>query len=182
MSYLDFVSCTSKVYDEVAALVHAHKAQKSSKMNWCIVSIDKVTNPALEEQFAAAKADILAKRGAVKEIRAFHGTSETSMAPIVADGFDPTHNRRSVYGRGTYVATDAAFARSYAPENSTGDNIILLCKVALGVPTIGTNDMAIDTNKYDYAVDNLASPILYAIPHRYAVIPQYVVQFYGKAV
>jgi hypothetical protein len=186
---LDMISCTSKVYDEVSNLVQnvrtVRRGQGRTKVppEWCIVSIDRVKNPYLEEQFAATKTELIAKRGAdgVKEVRAFHGTTEAGMAAILADGFDPSKNIRSVYGRGTYVALTAAFARSYAKENQFGDNVMILCRVLLGTQTQGMANTSINTAEHDYAVDNPKAPNMYVNPYRYGVIPEYVVQFYGKA-
>ncbi len=181
---LDMISCTSKTYDEISALVHkGMRSSNKSSAEWCIVSIDRVKNPYLEGEFAATKAAIAAKRGegAVKEVRAFHGTTEAGMAGIVAQGFDPTRNQRSMFGKGTYVAPSASFARSYAQETHMGDNVMILCRVALGVPTQGCVGKEINTALYDYAVDSLKNPNMYVIPYTHAVIPEYVVQFYGKA-
>jgi hypothetical protein len=184
---LDMVSCTSKAYDEISELVrNAAQCNRNSKAkananDWCIVSVDKVKHPYLEEQFAAAKAKIAKERGKVEEVRAFHGTTEAGMAGILANGFDPAFNVTSAYGKGTYVAPSASFARSYARENHMGDNVMILCRVALGVGALGQCNQHLDTTKYDYGVDNLRAPNMYVIPYRYAVIPEYVVQFYGKA-
>ncbi len=180
---LDMVSCTSKAYDEISDLVrNAAQCNRNAKGNdWCIVSIDKVKHPYLEEQFAAAKADIAKKRGKVEEVRAFHGTTEAGMAGILANGFDPAFNVTSAYGKGTYVAPSASFARTYARENHMGDNVMILCRVALGVRGQGYSNLHLDTSRYDYGVDNPKAPNMYVIPYRYAVIPEYVVQFYGKA-
>jgi hypothetical protein len=180
---LDMVSCTSKAYDEISQLVHnAAQRNRNAKGNdWCIVSIDKVKHPYLEEQFAAAKAKIAKERGKVEEVRAFHGTTEAGMAGILAHGFNPAFNVTSAYGKGTYVAPSASFARTYARENHMGDNVMILCRVALGVRGQGYSNLHLDTTRYDYGVDNLKAPNMYVIPYRYAVIPEYVVQFYGKA-
>lgn len=177
---LDMISCTSKAYDEITELVRK-TTHKSKGSEWCIVSIDKVKNPYLEEQFAATKRVIQETRGKVEEVRAFHGTTEAGMGSILSQGFDPAHNVRSAYGKGTYVARSAEIARLYAQENHMGDNVMILCRVALGVGTQGISGQKIDTRHFDYGVDSLQMPNVYVIPHRYAVIPEYVVQFYGKA-
>jgi hypothetical protein len=179
---LDMVSCTSKAYDEISELVRKGNYKAKAMANdWCIVSIDKVKHPYLEEQFAATKTMIQEKRGSVHEVRAFHGTTEAGMAGILANGFDPAFNVTSAYGKGTYVAPSAQFARTYARENHMGDNVMILCRAALGVPTQGKANAFIDVGSADYAVDNLKAPNMYVIPYRYGVIPEYVVQFYGKA-
>ncbi len=180
--FLSYIPCTSKEFDKVATLIRKSSQNKKTADAWCIVSIDKVKNSRLEEQFAATKADIAAKRGNVLEVRAFHGTTEGNMAAIVADGFDPTQNKRSAYGRGTYVAPAADYARRYAQENQLGDNVMLICRCLLGIPICVGNNQEIPLQAYDYGVDSTKTPNMYVIPYRYGVIPEYVVQFYGRAV
>jgi hypothetical protein len=183
MSFTEYISCTSKTFDEVADLVRKTSTVRDNR-DWCIVSIDKVVNSVLEREFEATKASIQASRGSthkVQEVLAFHGTTEAALPSLLADGFDPTRNIRSLYGIGTYVAPSASFARSYAQEDHRGDNVMLVCRVALGVKTQGSVKKEIDTTKYDYAVDVLAKPNMYVIPYKYGVIPLYIVHFYGKA-
>ncbi len=176
---LEYVSCTSKAYDEVSAMIR--KTCNSRSSEWCIVSIDKVNSPGLEAKFEETKAEIVEKRGTVREELVFHGTTEIGMQSILTNGFDPAKNVRSAYGRGTYVAPSAAVARSYAQETKMGDNVMIIARVTLGTPTQGSANTSINTAKYDYAVDNMKTPSMYVIPYRYGVIPLYVVQFYGKA-
>lgn len=180
--FLHYISCTNKEFDEVATCIRNSAQIKKTTEQWCIVSIDKVKNTHLEEQFAATKAEIERNRGKVQEVRAFHGTTEQAMGAIVAQGFDPVQNKRSAFGRGTYVAPAADFARSYAQENQMGDNVMIICRCVLGVPTRVNSNESIRTSTFDYGVDYLKNPNMYVIPYKYAVIPEYVVQFYGKAV
>ena len=180
MSFTEHISCTSKTFDEVADIIHKTSTTRDNR-DLCIVSIDKVVNPMLEREFEATKTRIQTSRGSVKEILAFHGTGEAVVPSILADGFDPTRNVRSLYGIGTYVARSASYARFFAQEDHLGDNVMIVCRVAIGAITIGSTKQEINTTRYDCAADILTKPNIFVIPHKYGVIPLYVVRFYGKA-
>ncbi len=175
-SVLEYISCTSKEYDEVANLI------RKTCPNECIVSIDKVKNPKLDEEFQKVKAEIQKKRGKEpSEKIVFHGTSETGMWSIVSEGFKLSLNKRSAYGYGTYCSESAAVARSYAQKTQRDDNAMLVCKMVWGTPVLGRANTAINTETADVGVDNLQKPSILVVPYTYSIIPLYAVQFYAAA-
>lgn len=174
-SILEYISCTSKEYDEVANLI------RKSCPDECIVSIDKVKNPGLEAEFQKIKAEIQKKRGECSEKIVFHGTSERGMWSIVSEGFNINYNINSAYGIGTYCSESAAVARTYAQKTQMNDNVMLVCKMVWGTPIVGRANMAINTTIADVGVNRLDNPTILVVPYTYAIIPLYVVQFYAEA-
>ncbi len=172
---LDYISCTCKLYDEVADLI------RKTCPDECIISIEKIINPVLEERYAEYKQKIEAKNGCpCTEKIVFHGTSENAVWSIIRDGFSVGSNIRSAYGIGTYFAETAAFSRAYARENSMGDNVMLISRVALGKVCQGISGKHIADNA-DYGVDYLTKPNMYVMPDNSSSLPIYLVRFYAKA-
>ncbi len=174
-SILEYISCSSKEYDEVANLI------RKTCPDECIVSIDKVKNPRLEEEFQKIKAEIQTKRGQVSEKIVFHGTSEAGMWSIVSEGFKISLNKRSLYGVGTYCSESASVARTYAQKTQYDDNAMLICKMVWGTPVLGKANKPINTQNADVGVDKLQNPAILVVPYTYAIIPLYAVQFYIPA-
>jgi hypothetical protein len=94
----------------------------------CIVSIDKCEVPELEATYETYKQGL----SSVKEATVFHGTSEEAIWPILRQGFDVKKQTRNVYGIGTYFGATAQASRTYAKANQQEDNVLLVCKLALG--------------------------------------------------
>jgi hypothetical protein len=175
---LEYISCSSKEYDEVAALI------RETCPDECIVSIDKVKNPILEAEFEKTKTAIATKRGweTCPEKIVFHGTSEEGMWAIASHGFSLAKCKTCAYGVGTYCSTSASVARGYAKQTTLGDNALLVCKAVWGKPGTVTGSLAIDTNKIDLSLTKYGEWVAAAIPYEFGIIPVYAVQFYARAV
>lgn len=63
---------------------------------------------------------------------AFHGTSESNIPSICANGYDPSKRKLQAYGRGEYFATTPDTSLSYC----SGGKKMLLNELLLGQPNI----------------------------------------------
>jgi hypothetical protein len=143
--------------------------------------MEEITNPAIEEEYKKQKDTLIRLRGedTVQELSLYHGTGENVANVIAEKGFDPTLNRTSMYGRGTYFAKNASYSKNYAPP-SKGDEIsfMLICSVLVGKMSVYGINKAIDTTIHDNSVDVLKNPEIYVTPYQYGAIPRYLVAFY----
>jgi len=170
------IPLSDPIFDEVADMI------RRSYNNACILWLDEVRNPLLQERYETYKEELRAKCGTgVQELLLFHGTKEYSINAIVRDGFDHTMNTTSAYGKGTYFAKEALLSTHYSKSGHDDISFMFVCKFACHTPCIGSTNKVIDTTKYDYAVNNIQSPTIYAIPNDDAALPVYVVAFYKNA-
>jgi len=171
--YRHMISLSDKRYDEIYEGI-----QKSYK-NSCVLWIEEIKNDHLETEYQAQKESILQLRGKVEEHTLYHGTGEHIVDIIINKGFDPSANRVSILGKGTYFAKNASYSKNYAPP-SMGDEIsfMLICDVLVGKTHVYGRDTTINTTLHDNSVDHLNSPSIYVTPYKYGAIPRYVVAFY----
>jgi poly [ADP-ribose] polymerase 7/11/12/13 len=165
---------SDKRYDEISEMVY------KSYNNACILFIDEVKNDDLYASYAAYKSELTEKRGdAVEEKLVFHGTSANVIDVICRDGFDPTKNISSSFGKGSYFAKDASYSKQYMKSTDSHEvSYMFLAKLAVGKCILHT-----DTDKdFDNYVNNLTMPTIFVTPHRYGAFPQYIVGFYKNAV
>ena len=84
------VFMSDKRYDKI------EEGIRKSYPNSCILWIEEIINPELEELYKTQKAEIEAKRGKTcKELQLYHGTKEEYANSIIKNGFDPL-DRKSV--------------------------------------------------------------------------------------
>lgn len=169
------VFMSDPVYDEV------EEAVRKMYPNSCILWIDKVENASLREAYEKQKEDIIEKRGSVKEMRLFHGTSEEAVHSIAQNGFDPERNRVCAYGKGTYFAVSASYSKDYAKAKTDEVSFMMLCDVLVGTCCRGSSAKVINTVAFDNAVNNLHNPTIYVTPYRYGAFPTYVIAFHKNA-
>lgn len=146
----------------------------------CICWIEENLNTKLLTAFENRKSEI-AKRGAINEVKFFHGTSENVVTSIAAGGFDPTYNKASAYGKGTYFAKNASYSFSYMKPNAVGISFMFLCDVIIGTPCLGSGNLIIDTMKFDSAVDVIKDPSIVVTPYADAAYPRYIIAFHKNA-
>jgi hypothetical protein len=139
--------------------------------------IERVYNPALEAAFDAQVAACRAKRGTDPEILfpMFHGTTEMALNAIMRNGFDPTMNRVSAWGRGTYFARDYLTSAAYSRDDSYGYKIMFACKVIRGISTIGKCDAVLDTRLCDSFTNGLN---IIVSPYPAGGIPLYIIRWF----
>lgn len=141
--------------------------------------VERVYNPYLEKAFAARIVDIEKRRGISPSLLfpMFHGTTEMALNAIMREGFDPTKNRVSAYGRGTYFARDYALSSEYSRTDQYGYKIMFACKVIKGASEMGAADKICDTTKWDSFANSCDSIVV--SPYRDGAVPLYVVRWYG---
>ena len=170
------VFMSDKHYDKIEEDI------RKSYPNSCILWIEEIINPELEENFQKQKAEIEAKRGKpCKELELYHGTREEYSNSIIKNGFDPLANARSAYGKGSYFAKNASYSRDYAPPASDQVSFMLICSVLVGEIAVYGPSKLIDTSKHDNSVDNSKSPSIYVTPYQYGAIPRFIVAFHRNA-
>lgn len=170
------VFMSDKRYDRI------EEGIRKSYPNSCILWIEEISNPELEELYQKQKAEIEAKRGKpCKEIELYHGTKEEAANNIIREGFDPERNSRAAYGKGTYFAKNASYSRDYAPPASDQISFMLICSVLVGEICIYGSMKPIDTSKHDNAADNPKNPSIYVTPYQYGAIPLFIVAFHRNA-
>jgi Poly(ADP-ribose) polymerase catalytic domain len=169
------VPLSSPVFEEVEDAVRASYPKS------CILWVNKVENDRLRNAYEQQKTEIANKRGFVKEMRLFHGTSEEALNAIVHYGFDPDRNMTSAFGRGTYFAVSASYSKDYAKPKKNQISFMLLCDVLVGICCQGMSNQVIDITKYDNAVNHIEKPSIYVTPYKYAAYPSYVIAFHREA-
>ena len=147
--------------------------------NACVLYIDEIINPMLENKYQLRKAEIQRNRGSVKEMSLFHGTHEKFIDVIATNGFDPTLNTRAAFGYGVYFARDAKYSSSYMvtnkPENHT---FMFMADVLVG--QTGHLGRKGDT-RYDNNVDSHSDPSIVTTVYPDGAFPRYIIAFYKDA-
>jgi hypothetical protein len=162
------------IYDTIS------KRIRESFPKSCIVWIEENQNSFLLEAYDARKKEI-AKVTTVNEVQWFHGTREENITKIAQGGFDPSYNKTSAYGKGTYFAKNASYSNSYMIPNTQGISFMFLCDVLMGKPCLGRANLEIDTTLYHSSVDNLNSPTILVSPIADASYPRYIIAFHKSA-
>ena len=148
----------------------------------CILFIDQVINQPLEYLYNNRKETIKNIRGSVEEMQLFHGTNALSIEPICNNGFDPSKNTTSAFGRGSYFAKNASYSFRYMKsKDGNGISYMFLCDVIVGVSTIGTLNKIMDTTIVDNFVDNIENPTIIVTSYIDGSFPRYIVAFHKEA-
>jgi hypothetical protein len=167
---------SDKRYDKI------EEGIRKSYPNSCILWVEEIVNPNLEEKYQAQKAEIETKRGRpCTELELYHGTREEYANSIIRDGFDPLANTRSAYGKGSYFAKNASYSRDYAPPASDEVSFMLICSVLVGEFTVYGGNQDINTALHDNSVDSVKSPSIYVTPYSGGAIPRFIVAFHRNA-
>lgn len=176
MATLIPVSLSNLKFDEIASRI------KKSFPDSCILWIDEIKNPDLEEEHLLLFEEIKKKRPniVVTQQELFHGTSESAAKFICDEGFKTEYNTVSAYGKGTYFAKDASYSFGYSTKNSSNREIVymLLCSVIVGATEIGTDRKKINTHISDNTVDKLKDPFIVVTPYDKGGIPKYLIAFH----
>jgi poly [ADP-ribose] polymerase 10/14/15 len=155
---------------------------RKSYPNSCILWIEEITNPELEEKYNITQLEIEKKRGKpCSKIDLYHGTREEYASSIIKYGFNSYANNRSAYGKGSYFAKNASYSRDYAPPASDQISFMLICSVLIGEIGSYRSNSIIDTLKHDNSVDNIKKPSIYVTPYDYGAVPRFLVAFHRNA-
>jgi poly [ADP-ribose] polymerase 10/14/15 len=164
-----YVEMKEPIYEQISQRV------RESFPNSCICWIEENQNNTLLEAYEKRKASNL------KEVQWFHGTKEELITTIANNGFDPSYNKTSAYGKGTYFAKNASYSNSYMSPNKEGISFMFLCDVLMGNPCLGQSQLVIDTTKYHSAVDNIKTPSILVTPFADGAYPRYIIAFHKGA-
>ena len=140
--------------------------------------IERVYNPKLEAAYERRVAAIQKQRGLAIVPQRFpmlHGTTEPALNSIMREGFNPSYNHRSAFGKGTYFAADYSTSSGYSHDDSYGYKIMFVCKVIEGVTKLGKANEVPDTHVMDSFTNG--STILVS-PYADGAVPIYVVRWY----
>jgi len=171
-----YVEMKEPIYETISARV------RESFPKSCICWIEENENPVLLEAYENRKKEIMKRPSELNEVQFFHGTREENVTSIAQTGFDPTCNRLSAYGIGSYFAKDALYSQGYMIPNNEGISFMFLCNVLMGSISPTTRaKMIIDITKYDCAVNNLLNPTIVVTPHADGAYPRYIIAFHKKA-
>lgn len=167
---------SDKTYDVLSNLV------TESYKNACILWIDEIDNPVLYSEFIKKKEELSELRKSVPNTKLlFHGTSIDLIDKICLEGFDPTYNRNSAFGLGTYFASNASYSYNYCCGTKDEISYMFIAEVLIGNSIVISGSQSIDTTKYDTSVNNLKEPSIFVSPYKYGTYPKYVMAFYKNA-
>jgi len=146
--------------------------------NACVLFIDEVVNPELLSSYNSRKKSI--KNATERSM--FHGTSAEAVDLILQNGFDPTLNKVSAFGKGTYFAQNASYSFSYMKTSDMDDiSYMILANVLIGRCTRASSGQDIDTTRFDNSVDSQTDTNICVTPYTDGAYPQYVIAFYKNA-
>ena len=135
----EMVKMSNKQYDRISDIVY------ESYPNSCIVWIEQVINPGLEEGFSNRVNEV-----GIEPIEAFHGTKFETVNTIVHGGFDIGFNVRSAFGKGTYFANNAKSSFHYMQTvDSGGIGYMFLCDILMTeTTTVSYTHLTLPTTPY----------------------------------
>lgn len=169
-----YVEMCEPIYEQVS------KRIRESFPDSCICWIEENENIHLSAAYEHRKREI-AKDASINELQLFHGTREENITKIAMEGFDPSYNKTSAYGKGTYFAKNASYSQSYMIPNKDGISFMFLCDVLMGKPCMGRPNIDIDTSLYHSAIDNFNHPTIIVTPFADAAYPRYIIAFHKGA-
>lgn len=175
MATITAISMSDKRFDEIYDMI------LKSYPNACVLYIKEVMNPPLLEAYTSRMEQIKSIRGNVEEKQLFHGTYDSLITTIANDGFDPTKNKTSAFGYGTYFAKNAGYSMNYMRSITSQITYMFLADVLIG--KIGTRQFITPGEQFDWDnnVDNLITPTIYTTPYADGAYPRYIIAFHKNA-
>jgi len=168
---LELVSPSSKEFDQVEAEV------AKSCPSECIIKIERVIAPKLEERYQRRKEELRLK-GEITECTVYHGSRDTEAVQLILeDGFKAKYSVTAAYGKGTYFATAYSYSKAFSGKRGEY-NIMLICNIAIQKMVQGRGGAELASNEGDCWVNSPKKPTIYSIPNDNQSIPRYVVHFY----
>lgn len=169
--HLEFLSPSGKEFEGVANGVAV------SCPGQCIVSVERVIAPKLEERYEKRKTELAAK-GKIREFTVYHGARDArAIQPILEDGFKESYNTTSAHGKGTYFATTYAVSKLYSGKLEDY-HVILVCSLATQTMVQGRPGQTLSPKEGDCWVDNTKHPSIFSVPNDHQSVPRYLVQFW----
>ncbi|KAL8567911.1 hypothetical protein ACOMHN_059033 [Nucella lapillus] len=175
------LSTTDQEYQKVA------QAFSITVPNVTVTTISRVQNPHLYHQYMAKKAHLEKQNAGVQnEKTLWHGTSSDAITNINLYGFNRSFcgKNATVHGDGVYFAINANYSATatYSPPDISGNRYIYYCKVLVGCPTVGQQNMRVLPPRsgdilFDSATDNHKRPSMYIIFNDTQAYPEYMITF-----
>jgi hypothetical protein len=181
------ISMSDTAFDSIYSKI------EKSYPNACILFIDEIKNEELEEVYNKHKSTIIKEHSEkciknliVKpnevlktptELQVFHGTHSENIDYIVNDGFDPSKNKVSAYGIGSYFATTARYSFNYMKSADThGISYMFVVNIFIGKMKYNKS-----LDEGDAYVDNINNPSIFCMPLKEQALPKYLVAFHKNA-
>ena len=175
---MDFFSTLSEVKmlplnEEFDTVTNKFKTSLRSNQV-CVSAIYKIQNEKMEIEFQSLYESIKKSRDIEPDIiPVYHGTRLEAAKQIIQNGFDPSFNKISMYGKGTYASTSAKVALRYCKDDHF--SMIFQCRFIKGLYGNGTSGKPINTDVMDYSGDNER---IFVSPYHYGIIPEYLICYY----
>jgi poly [ADP-ribose] polymerase 10/14/15 len=172
-----YVEMSEPIYDNISEKIY------KSYPNACICWIEENINPDLRKKYEDKRESIrhLIHENDILEQEMFHGTTINGVSSILNNGFDPSYNKTSAYGIGTYFARDAKYSMNYMKPCKDGISYMFIADVIQGRTMIGKLNKIIDTSMYESYVDNISNPSILVTPFSDGAFPKYIIAFYKEA-
>jgi hypothetical protein len=143
----------------------------------CIIWIEEIINPELQALYESYKLTI----NPPNEKRLFHGTLDTVAHIIAKEGFDPTLNKTSAFGKGVYFSTQASYSSAYCKRTHGAEMAyMLVCDVITGKVGQGKANQPIPVT-FNSVTNTLRHPSMYIVNKKEAALPRYLIVFYPDA-
>jgi hypothetical protein len=170
---MNYLSLSDSNYDRITGLIRKSYPQA------CIVYIQTISNPTLDNEFESTKKEIPRQ---IKIQELFHGTKEFAISSICSSGFDPEYNKVGAYGKGTYFSPQASLSFNYTNKSKATElHYVFLADVIIGTFTRAGSMQEIDTTKYDNSCNDMKNPTIICTPYRYGAIPRYLIAFHKQS-
>nr|KAG5698672.1 hypothetical protein BaRGS_022560 [Batillaria attramentaria] len=111
-----------------------------------ITQVARIENPLLYRQYAAKRVHMERQNeGQQNERTLWHGTAGPTTENINRHGFNRSYcgKNATAYGQGVYFAVNSKYSaeRRYSPPDASGKRYMYQCKVLVGYPTRGEENM-----------------------------------------
>jgi len=170
------ISMSDTAFDSIYSKI------EKSYPNACILFIDEIKNEELEEVYNKHKSTIIkehtekcSKNLIVNPNEV--GTHSANIDYIVNDGFDPSKNKVSAYGIGSYFATTADYSFNYMKSaDKCGISYMFVVNIFIGKMKYNKS-----LDEGDAYVDNINNPSIFCMPLKEQALPKYLVAFHKNA-
>ncbi|XP_031560532.1 protein mono-ADP-ribosyltransferase PARP12-like [Actinia tenebrosa] len=153
-----------------------------------IESIERLENQSVWEKYSSTKSQMSRGASDANERFLFHGTKKGSVEGICKKNFDwrkSGTSTGSLYGEGTYFATEASHSHHYTCADLNGSRYMFIALVLVGSYTQGNQGLRIPPPKdndphgdsFDSCVDNVENPKMVVIFDKDQCYPAYLVKY-----
>lgn len=150
---------------------------KSNRALKGVLWIEEVINDSLFGRYLICKEDLeLVCGDNLKELQLFHGTNPSCLRTIMKEGFKRSCNKRSIQGKGTYLAMDAETSLAYVVAEDPHVSFLFLCDVLIGREKVYAANMNfLEIEYFDCFTNSKDNPSVYVVPYDEAIYPRFVI-------